>query len=56
MSGKKKYGSSWLPKRRSRHRSAQMKFWGGKKGKAKLENNFWSIAAKPRDGWGKIFK
>lgn len=46
MAGKKKNGSSWEPKRRSRHLKSQMKFWGGSKGKARLENNNWSFANK----------
>lgn len=46
MAGKKKFGSSWLPHRRSRHRSAQMKFWSGPRGKKKLESNNWTFANK----------
>jgi hypothetical protein len=46
MKGKATHGSSWLPKRRTRHRTAQMKFFSSSKYKNSAANSMWGFANK----------
>jgi hypothetical protein len=49
MKGKAKHGSSWLPKRRARHVTSQMRFFSSGKYQKSADDALWKFSNKKRD-------